>query len=202
MTARSEQSSKQLSEQRGQLRKQLRKQLRTQRRALSIQESTARNQRICVNLHRFLPFLRARRIGAYWPTDGEVNLISLFDDRFYLPILREQSRRWQSKGLLFGSCDEHLKLNTYGIPEPDARLPISARTLDLLLVPLVGFSREGHRLGMGGGYYDRTFKELGAWKKVFKLGVGYEFQQTEFPVEHWDQPLDGVVTERELLVFS
>ena len=99
-----------------------------------------------------------------------------------------------------------MKPNRYGIPEPMDTQPRSARQLDLLLIPLVGFDSAGHRLGMGGGYYDATLAFLRHrrhWRKPRLLGVAYECQKVEaLPHDPWDMPLDAVLTERRLYRFN
>ena len=67
---------------------------------------------------------------------------------------------------------------------------------DLLLCPLVAFDKRGHRLGYGGGYYDRSLARIRDKKPVTALGFAYAGQETnEVPTESTDQPLDGIVTE-------
>ena len=97
-----------------------------------------------------------------------------------------------------------MRPNRFGIPEPsrrNRRLRL-AWTLDLLLVPLVGFDTECHRLGMGGGYYDRTLSYLSHrdhWRRPRLIGLAHECQRVAaLPVRPWDIPLDFVVTERQV----
>ena len=72
--------------------------------------------------------------------------------------------------------------------------------LDLVLVPLVAFDARGVRLGMGGGYYDRSFAYLNfrsRWRRPRLIGVGFDFQRAEsISPQPWDVCLDGVITER------
>jgi 5-formyltetrahydrofolate cyclo-ligase len=68
---------------------------------------------------------------------------------------------------------------------------------EILLVPLLAFDRRGHRLGYGGGYYDRTLAALRAAGSAFAIGVGFAFQEmAEVPAAAGDQPLDAIATER------
>ena len=84
-------------------------------------------------------------------------------------------------------------------PSPDA--PIVEP--DVLLVPVVAFDGQGHRLGRGGGYYDSTLAALRAERTVLAIGLAFDIQETlEVPVEPNDQPLDMVITERRTLSFS
>nr|VFK20302.1 MAG: 5,10-methenyltetrahydrofolate synthetase [Candidatus Kentron sp. LPFa] len=123
--------------------------------------------------------------------------MSSMGKKAYLPVLH-------GKGLWFLPFDANTPLvcNKYGIPEPalssDSRCIPQA--LDLVLTPLVAFDGMGRRLGMGGGYYDRTFAYLlrrRVFVKPMLVGVAYAFQQvaTPLPKNPWDVPLDGVVTD-------
>ena len=95
--------------------------------------------------------------------------------------------------------------NRYGIPEPaDAeRNLVAAESLELVLAPLVAFDRRGHRLGMGGGFYDATFAFLSSGERPrppLLVGIAYSFQELEaFVPQGHDVHLDYVCTERELI---
>ena len=81
----------------------------------------------------------------------------------------------------------------YGIIQPRSHCP--ALTPDVAIVPLVAFDRMGHRLGQGGGYYDRA---LTAAPNAFRLGIAWSVQEVDaVPVESWDVPLHAVITEQE-----
>ncbi|MWD30080.1 5-formyltetrahydrofolate cyclo-ligase, partial [Aquicoccus sp. SCR17] len=84
------------------------------------------------------------------------------------------------------------------VPELDDFL-----TPEIMIVPLVAFDRAGGRLGYGGGYYDRTLEGLRANGAVLAIGFAYAGQEAEaLPLEPTDQPLDMVVTEREVITFE
>lgn len=85
-----------------------------------------------------------------------------------------------------------------------AKVPAAGDWLipEVLIVPLVAFDRSGGRLGYGGGYYDRTLQGLRAAAPVLAVGFAYAAQEAEsLPLEPTDQPLDVIVTEREIIVF-
>lgn len=148
-------------------------------------------------------FRNARRVAAYIAFDGEIDPAALIELAFesgkevFLPVVDNTARMRFARY----TPDTSMTLNKYGIPEPsaDRRSFVSAKTLDLAVVPLVAFDLDGNRLGMGAGYYDRCFAYLRLrrhWHRPRLLGVAYEFQQVErLQPESWDIPLHGVATE-------
>lgn len=188
----------------------LRKALREQRRQLSAQQRGAAAGALDRLLGRHPLFLRSRHIALYLPNDGEMDLTPLLQralamgKRCYLPVLSPiyHNRLWFAPY----DGDNPMELNRFGIPEPitnwSQMRPVW--TLDLILTPLVAFDDAGNRLGMGGGFYDRTLAYLTRrrhWRKPRLLGTAYAFQQvSQLPSESWDVPLHGVATEKELLI--
>ncbi len=86
--------------------------------------------------------------------------------------------------------------NAFGIREPETTAPLAEP--DILLVPLLAFDRRGHRLGYGGGYYDRTLHELRRHRKILAIGVGFACQEVpEVPAATHDVRLDRIVTETQ-----
>ena len=95
---------------------------------------------------------------------------------------------------------QNLQRGAFGIPEPLKDWPLAYPKI--LLVPLLAFDRAGHRLGYGGGYYDRTLDFLRANSTVRAIGVAYAGQEVdELPREDHDHPLDAVITETGLREF-
>jgi len=92
-----------------------------------------------------------------------------------------------------------MSTNRFNITEPiDQSATVTAEQLDAVLVPLLGFDQMGNRLGMGGGFYDRSFefRIKSATKTPVLIGVAYDFQQLDnLPAEPWDVPLDIIITE-------
>tara|TARA_B110000908_G_scaffold113635_1_gene133335 strand:+ start:1081 stop:1407 length:327 start_codon:yes stop_codon:yes gene_type:complete len=96
--------------------------------------------------------------------------------------------------------------NRLGILEPrNNGRQLIAQQFDAVLVPLLGFDRQGHRLGMGGGFYDRAFafKHQGGYRKrPLLIGIAHHFQEAEsLTTQSWDVPLDAIITDRELIVL-
>lgn len=96
-----------------------------------------------------------------------------------------------------------LRAGRHALPQPVARRGyLPARRLDVILLPLLGFDAEGHRLGNGGGYYDRALAAPRIGRRPRLIGYAYAAQETPaIPVEPWDVRLDAIVTERGLRRF-
>jgi len=95
-----------------------------------------------------------------------------------------------------------MQINQFGIAEPmvSPRYYLRADALDLLLVPLVAFDVNGNRLGMGGGFYDRTLaylKRRQHWCRPYLLGIAHDFQRVEsLKRADWDIPLQAILTNK------
>ena len=148
----------------------------------------------------------ASTVAAFIATRGEVNLAPWFAAvpaalRIGLPIVAAERG-----SMSFHACDprapERLVTNRYGILEPPADAPLlGIAAFDAMLTPLVAFDRQGNRLGMGGGYYDRYL--AAADNRPYLLGVAFACQQAEaLQSEDWDMRLDAVVTENGVLEFA
>lgn len=189
-------------------RKQLRQELRSLRRALSAREQARAANRLCRIVSAWRPFRHARRVAVYLPNDGELDPTALIRQcwnqrkRVYLPVLRPFGP--QLLWFVEYHPGQRLQDNRFGIPEPWPRArPAAPRQLDLVLTPLVGFDARGNRLGMGGGFYDRSFAFLNRhprWRRPLLVGVAHAFQQVPaLPAQAWDVPLAAVATDRALL---
>ncbi|MDR9435895.1 MAG: 5-formyltetrahydrofolate cyclo-ligase [Thiohalophilus sp.] len=194
-------------------RKSLRFSMRDRRRALSVEEQREASLALSEQLAGHRLFHLAQRIAFYLPNDGEIDLTWLIEyawqqnKQCYLPVLgpRNGQRMW----FLPYRPDTRLIPNRFGIPEPAHRRRdrlFSPMSLDLVLMPLVAFDHQGNRVGMGGGFYDRTFgfrRYRRHWQRPWLLGTAYAFQQVEqIDAAIWDVPLDGIATEQGLLRFQ
>ncbi len=184
----------------------LRSRLIATRRNLPPDERLERSRAICRHIIHHPRFDRARNLACYLAVGGEADLHAVMEEawamgkRLYLPVLSplRHNRLW------FAPWDgiAPLRRNRFGIPEPlhTWRETIPPQMLDLVIAPLVAFDAECHRMGMGGGFYDRTFAFLlhrRHWRKPWMLGAAYEFQQVErISTRRWDVPIDAVATER------
>lgn len=185
-------------------RAELRKQLRQRRCALSASEQRIAAQKLSHNLLHFQSLYRARHIAVYLPNDGEISPANYIiaarkrGTQFYLPVLHP----FLHGRMVFSPYNEDTQLypNRFGIPEPafSERKVRPAWALDAVLLPLVGFDHFGERLGMGGGFYDRTFafsrRLPGLSPKL--IGLAHSCQQVErLPAAPWDIPLHSVMTD-------
>jgi len=97
--------------------------------------------------------------------------------------------------------DDELEKGALGIATPKKDAPLL--TPSLLLVPLLAFDDRGYRLGYGGGYYDRTLEALRASGPVTTVGLAFEAQRVKkLPVQHHDQRLDWIITEKQAYRFA
>ncbi len=165
------------------------------------------SQALVDSLEQLPAFLTDKRIGGYWAVAGELPLAALIQGLrargqiYHLPVVdaKRQLRfaAWQPGG--------SIEMNRYGIPEPVCAAAdlIAPEQLDVVLLPLLGFDRNGHRLGFGGGYYDRSFaflRERKAPAKPILVGVAYAMQEVAaIEAMPWDVHLDYVVTEQALI---
>ncbi len=183
-----------------------RQRIADQRRSLSDTERHHAEQRVARRLLYLPAMRRARHVAVYLAVNGELSLDSFVArasrsaKRFYAPVLNGDELRF---GLF--EADTPLKRNHFGILEPLGGPYIDPRSLDVVLAPLVGFDERGVRLGMGGGFYDRSFRFLGArsnWWRPKLVGIGFEFQYFEkIEARDWDIGLTNAVTETALRSF-
>lgn len=186
--------------------RQLRQSIRQKRRAIRAEVAQAAAQRLAHNAAMQRMVANSRHIAAYLAADGEIDpwplMCTLWSagKTLYLPVLAPfgAGRLWFAR---YEPADR-LVPNRFGIAEPSRRHLIKPWALDLILAPLVAFDAAGHRIGMGGGYYDRSLAFLRGrqhWHRPRLLGIAYEFQrQASISPAPWDITLDGIVTEQRV----
>ena len=181
-------------------RQQIRQQIRQRRRALTPEQQTQFALHAADRMMTYPPVLLAQTVAVFLSFDGELDTRPLIDQlwragkRVYLPVLHPFS----PGNLLFlhyhPSSD--LVVNRLNIREPklDVRDVLPLSQLDVLVTPLVAFDAAGQRLGMGGGFYDRTLQN---WRqhRLQPVGYAHDCQQGDaLPTEQWDIPLPAVIT--------
>lgn len=181
-------------------RQQIRQQIRLRRRAVTPEQQTQFALLAADRMMAYPPVLLAHTVAVFLSFDGELDTRPLIDQlwragkRVYLPVLHPFS----PGNLLFlhyhPSSD--LVVNRLKIREPklDVRDVLPLSQLDVLVTPLVAFDADGQRLGMGGGFYDRTLQN---WRqhRLQPVGYAHDCQQVDaLPTEQWDIPLPAVIT--------
>lgn len=185
-----------------------RKTLQSLRRAIPLSKRNQAAEKAATLFAKMPLFQASQHIGCYYPMPDEFDCLPLIQTiwkagkKCYLPSLIEDEKK-----LHFMAYHEKdvLQLNRYRIYESMNQEKIPSTQLDIVLVPLVGFDLAGHRLGMGVGYYDRTFAHLRASteKKCYLFGLAYAMQCVDrIPYDTWDISLDGVITEEDILYFA
>ena len=177
------------------------------RKALGAADRIAAAEGVARSLERLPEFMVDANVAGYWAVRGELPLnlavarLAARGQRYFLPVLDDKARRF----LRFAgfSAGDGLAPNRFGIPEPRDGAILTARELDVVLLPLLAFDARGNRLGTGGGFYDTTFaflRDLPRPSRPLLVGIGYAFQQAEaIDAEPWDVALDYVATERALI---
>ena len=159
---------------------------------------------IYINSNQIIKIIEKQKInkkiiGGYYPVNFEVDdlmlLKKLEKNKFNiaLPVIKKDSQmdfyEW--------SFSSPLKVNKYGIPEPDSKKIVYP---DILLIPLVAFDKNLNRLGYGGGYYDRYIEKLSKKKKIITIGLAFSIQITDrVPINLYDQKLNYIVTNKYIV---
>ena len=183
----------------------LRSSLREKRQELSPEQQKTAAGSLFGMLRNQNFFRVAQRIAFYQVTGGEIDPRMLLDlalsegKSCFLPIIQQDNPEFVS----FAPYDANTELvpNKWGIAEPSTSEVISPTNFDVVFVPLVGFSKDCFRLGMGKGFYDRTFsfKIFNRRSSPMLVGLAHESQLVDsFPLESWDVRLDAVATERHI----
>ncbi|CCP06001.1 hypothetical protein BN440_0951 [Erwinia amylovora MR1] len=185
-------------------RQDIRHHIRHLRRQLSDEQQQLAAVQAAEKALNFAPLQQAKNIALFLSVDGELNTRPLIarlwqrQQNVYLPVLHPFS----SGNLLFMHYDRYtdLKLNRLHIPEPplDIRHLLPLSELDVMMVPLVAFDSAGQRLGMGGGFYDRTLQN---WQQhgFLPVGLAHDCQQVaKLPAAKWDVPLSALITPSKI----
>jgi len=148
---------------------------------------------------KHVPLATGAIVAGYWPVKGELDV---------MPILRELLRKGhtctlphvtgEGAPLLFRQWDENMTMTTgkYGVHEPASNVTLMP---DVILVPILAFDANGHRLGYGAGFYDRTLARLKKQKNIRTIGLAYEMQlYGTLPAEENDVKMDMIITDRNI----
>ncbi|WP_225086748.1 5-formyltetrahydrofolate cyclo-ligase [Pectobacterium colocasium] len=183
-------------------RQQIRQAVRQSRRLLTPDQQALFAQQACERVIAHPRIIGAESVAVFLSFDGELDTSPLIQQlwqqgkRVYLPVLHP----FRAGHLLFlrYAPDTELVRNRLKIMEPrlDVRQVLPLPQLDILLTPLVAFDRHGQRLGMGGGFYDRTLQYRNQMSRgPYPIGLAHDCQQVDaLPVESWDIPLPEIIT--------
>lgn len=196
--------------------KELRQLYRNKRSALTSKQQATGAQAALTQAIKHKLFLNCERVAIYLTNEGELDTRPLIEYLWenginvYLPVLHPFSKGY----LLFLNYNTFtpMKKNVYGILEPalDITKLCPIEQLDMIITPLVAFDDKGNRMGMGGGFYDRTLKNVGQSnnlanknaKQIKLVGLAHDEQQTEqLPTQVWDIPLPQILTPTTLYSF-
>jgi 5-formyltetrahydrofolate cyclo-ligase len=184
---------------------QLRRQLRQKRRNLSHQQQ----QQAAYAIDRIIAqsglIAASRSIALYIANDGEINPAALLDRllnlriKCFLPVIRRSGKL----AFVRYRRGDRLQPNHFGIAEPTKRKRLrQGWSISTVFMPLVGFDRQGRRLGMGGGFYDRSFSRQGSANNQSPrlIGLAHQCQEVDTIIrEAWDIPLAWIVTDKEII---
>lgn len=182
----------------------LRKTLRQRRQSLNAITQKTAARRLCHTVSQTAFFRQARHLALYQAANGEIDpsgllhLAQRLGKHCYLPVLHPL----RQNTMLFVRVHSKSRFarNRWGIPEPKLCMSdvISARRLDLVLVPLVGFDRQGNRLGMGKGFYDRcfAFRQQPGKNRPALMGLAHDCQEVSEGItpSAWDIRMDVLAT--------
>jgi len=186
----------------------IRERLRERRRSLAETERREASREVCERLASWAPTAKAGRLAGYLSFDNEVDVEPFLERRLErdrpvaLPRVVDVTSMEYADVADFGSVEE----GSFGIREPVGEA-CALRRLEVFLVPGVGFDRDGGRVGMGWGYYDRTLgrrRAADTESDALFVGICYDCQLSNeaLPTDAHDVDMDAVVTERELITCS
>ena len=184
---------------------QLRNHFRQKRNTLSALQCQKASNQLADNIDKTIPN-KPITISLYLATDNEISLAPL------IPRLREQNHRLclpilhptQPKCLWFQPYHpaSSMHQNKFNImePLPIAKEIIAPWEIDFVLLPLVAYDHDRYRLGMGGGFYDYTFRFMYKKPQIYPrprlIGCAYSFQQvSHLPHENHDLRMDSIITD-------
>ncbi|ROO29194.1 5-formyltetrahydrofolate cyclo-ligase [Salinisphaera orenii MK-B5] len=178
----------------------LRKRALAARRALSDRERDDFSVRAARRAARLPALRRARRIGFFWPMAGEIDprpLIARLGPGCTAFLPRVEGRALSFVAVK--SAAFRFRTSSFGLVEPIGGPVRPVNALDAIITPLAAFDGHARRIGMGGGFYDRTLalpEGLGGFRRPYLVGLAFEAQRVpHIETRPWDIDLDVLVTE-------
>lgn len=166
------------------------------RRIMTEEEVHSESRKIVEQIERMHSFREARTILIYYPIHNEVDLRHLVyeyhDEKEFLLPATTSNKKMEVRRYVKG---QPLRKGRFGIPEPATEAYTGP--IDLIITPGVAFDKQCHRLGRGGGYYDRFLKH---YRHSVVIGVCYDFQLHKAIPYNWrDKPVHRVVTPTQTI---
>ena len=178
----------------------LRKAMLVTRRAISPGKWPKINEAVVTTLKTWPRFLRAQTIMAYMAMKDEVSLQDFIDCAWKLDkvvAVPKMTAEFGQMNAIIIQPDSAWTVAAFGIREPLAEIPICASKLDIIFLSGVAFDKNGHRLGMGGGYYDRFLLRA---QQAYIVGVTTDSQLVDdIPCGPYDRSVDAIVTESGII---
>ncbi len=168
----------------------LRAVLLQKRRILTPEQVATASANVVAQIASLPTFQKAHRVLFYYPVHNEIDLRSLYtiapNKEYFLPSVHHKSIKIKRY-----TGEDNIHRGKLGIPEP--KVESYNGPIDIILIPGVAFDKKGHRLGRGGGYYDRFLKI----RSSLRIGVGYKFQLVKHVPNNWlDKRMDIVIVSQ------
>lgn len=187
----------------------IRQQIRLARQQLSTEQQQAAARQLVKQVSSLAQLNTSQHIALYLTNDGELDTSLLIqtlwqlNKNVYIPVLHPFTAGY----LLFIRYDKTtpLTINKFGIKQPllECQNIIPVTELEIIFTPLVAFDQQGNRLGMGGGFYDRTLSQLPDTYRSRFIGLAHSCQQVPIlPVASWDIPLQTIITPDKIWQFN
>ena len=187
----------------------IRQQIRLARRSLSNEQQTTDAKKLLTLLIQLDKVQQAKNIAISIAFDGEIQTMPFIEwcwennKQVYLPVVHP----FNKGHLLFlhYTANTEMIINQYGISEPKLKQQLTCpiKQLDIIFTPLVAFDKQGNRIGMGGGYYDRMLAPWFSEKSgPYPIGLAHDCQLVQqLPTEAWDVPLPEIITPSKHHLF-
>ena len=185
----------------------LRELISLKRKSLSEKEQLESGESLVKLWNSIEGLYRTKKIALYWPVNGEILTNSLIShllkdgSKCFLPIIAQDKENNMLEFAPF-EVDSPLTNNRFDISEPSTSTRVDLNELDIIFLPCVCFDSKGNRIGMGGGFYDKTLDQLSNNQKPQLILLAYDFQEVEscFPESH-DIKADACLTPNKFLKF-
>ena len=173
--------------------------------SITSQQRSEKSRKACKNLVSIPQFQNASMVMMFLSLPHEVDTSEAILHAWQLgkaiavPKVSFQQRHMIA--VQINSLETEISTEASGLQNPVEGVPVAFEEIDLVVTPALGFDKKGNRLGRGGSYYDRFFANTEL--KASRCGFGFAEQLVEkIPVTDHDQPVDIIVTEKEIIYIK